>query len=102
MNLAILQKLHGKVITIEADSVLDLNAFQTFLSASSLANTTDSNSIEVDLEKTRQIRDSGLAMLQLLRKRTRWSCPIRFVNWDPVVHGRLAASRIGTQFQFTS
>jgi len=99
MNTTILQISYGNVVSIETDSVLDLGAFETILSASNLANSTVTSSIEVNLGKTLHIRDSGLAMLDLLRKRTKWSCPIRLVNWDPVIHGRLATSRIGTQFQ---
>ncbi len=101
MNLAILQLSNANVVTIKTDSVLDLGAFETFLSASNLANTPGTSSIDVDLGKTLHIRDSGLAMLQLLRNRTNWTCPIRLVNWDPIIHRRLAAIRIGTEFQLT-
>jgi len=90
---------NGKVITIETDVILDLSVFEAFLSASQLANTPDASSINVNLAKTLHIRDSGVAMLQLLRKLTRWTCPIRLVNWDPVIHHRLAAILIGTKFQ---
>ena len=100
MSTATMQGSEGKVVSIQTGCVLDLSAFETILSASDLANTPETSSIEVDLGKTLHIRDSGVAMLQLLRKLTRWTCPIRLVNLDPVVHYRITTSRIGTQFQF--
>jgi hypothetical protein len=100
MNMANLQDAKGNVVTIEMDCILDLTAFAAFLSASNQANTRETESIDVDLRKTLHIRDSGVAMLQLLRRLTRCTCPIRLVNWDPVVYYRLAACRVETQFDF--
>jgi hypothetical protein len=99
MNLAKQQVASENVIHIETDKVLDLGAFETFLVASKQANMSATRSIDVDLGKTVHIRDSGLAMLQMLRKQTKWGTPIRLVNWDPVIHRRLAAIPIGTDFQ---
>ena len=97
MSMATTEVSSGNVITIETGVVLDLRAFKAVLSASRLAETPDASAIDVNLAKTLHIRDSGVAMLQLLRKLTRCTCPIRFVNWDPVIHHRLRTILIGTK-----
>ena len=99
MSMATTNVASGNVITIETGIVLDLQAFKAVLSASRFAETSDATAIDVNLAKTLHIRDSGVAMLLLLRKLTRWTCPVRLINWDPVIHHRLTTILIGTKIQ---
>ena len=104
MKLATKHTPVGAVITIEIDENLDLTSNGVFVDASRLAEHAGVGSIEVDLAKTRTMRDSGLAMLLMLNKltdRNRNRNPIRLVNCSPQIRSRLAASSLATQFRIT-
>jgi anti-anti-sigma regulatory factor len=100
MKLAAIQTSIGRVIAIETDEDLDLRSHGVFVDACKLADDPHLKAIEVNLGRTRNIRDSGLAMLMMLRESTsRVSNRIRLVNCSPEIRSRLAASSIATQFQ---
>jgi anti-anti-sigma regulatory factor len=102
MKLATKHTPIGKVISIETDENLDLTSNGVFVDASRLAEHADVRSIEVDLGKTRTMRDSGLAMLLMLSKLTdRNRNPIRLVNCRPEIRRRLTASSVAAQFQIS-
>ncbi|MGB7930821.1 MAG: hypothetical protein WCH04_01115 [Gammaproteobacteria bacterium] len=89
----------GRVITIEVDEVLDLQSHGIFVDACKLAEHHDQNTIDVNLRNTRNIRDSGLAMLLMLREITGCeSDSIRLVNFSPEIRGQLITSKVGKQF----
>lgn len=100
MKLATIHTSVGRVVTIETDEDLDLRSHGVFVHACTLAEHPELKAIEVNLGKTRNIRDSGLAMLLMLRERTGWDGNrIRLVNCSPGIRSRLAASSLGEQFQ---
>ena len=100
MKIAILHTSIGMVISIETDKNLDLTSNGVFVHASRLAKHGNVKSIEVNLGKTRPIRDSGLAMLLMLRELTEAQRNrIRLVNCSPDIRDVLTASRVGVQFQ---
>jgi anti-anti-sigma regulatory factor len=100
MKLATIHTSIGRVITIETDEDLDLRSHGVFVHACRLAEEPNLRAIEVNLGKTRKIRDSGLAMLLMLRERMgREANGIRLINCSPEIRSRLAASSVGTQFQ---
>lgn len=102
MKLATIHTPVGKVIIIETDETLDLTSNGVFLDASRLAEHPDISSIEVDLAKTLTIRDSGLAMLLMLRKLTDSNRNrIRLVNCGSLIRSRLATINMARQFQIT-
>ena len=70
MNVFVEKTESGDVILISADERLDLFAYQSFGEAANLAiNNPGPSAIVVDLGKTRQIFDSGKAMLLTLHQR---------------------------------
>ena len=90
------------MITIETEESLDVTSHGVFVNASRLAKRTDVTSIEVDLGKTRIVRDSGLAMLLMLSDLTdRSRNPIKLINCSPVIRNRLTATSVATRFQIT-
>ena len=102
MKLATKHTPVGAVITIEIDENLDLTSHGVFSDASRLAGHADVRSIEVDLGKTRTVRDSGLAMLLMLSKLTDHNRnPIRLINCRPEISNRLTASGEATRFRIT-
>jgi anti-anti-sigma regulatory factor len=100
MKLSSMYTLLGRVVTIEADEDLDLRSHGTFLYACRLAQDADLWAIEVNLRKTRTVRDSGLAMLLMLRRRIGpEGNRIRLVNSNPDIRSRLLSSGVGAKFQ---
>ncbi|MEZ5541002.1 MAG: hypothetical protein R3F42_03050 [Pseudomonadota bacterium] len=61
----------GRTLRIWANESLDLQQHDTFSKAAIVASYTLINDIEIDLQNTRIIRDSGLALLLMLRRKTR-------------------------------
>lgn len=89
------------VFTIEIDERLDLRFHRAFTYACELAEDTGAQTIEVDLAHTRQVNDSGLAMLLMLYRRA--GLPqgqIRLLNCRPEVRSRLHESGLGGHFAF--
>jgi hypothetical protein len=88
------------VIRIEADERLDLSIHSVFVHACKLAEYPNLLGIEVNLGKTMQILDSGLAMLLMLRERVgHFGNRIKLFNCSPEIKKRLAESRVMTEFQ---
>ena len=102
MKLSTIHTSHGRVISIETDEHLDLRAEGVFRHACQLAEDPDLGAIEVNLEKTRRIRGSGVAMLNMLRERTSLEKnPIRLVNCSPEIRRQLLTCNVGRQFHVT-
>ncbi len=100
MKLATIHTSIGRGITIETSEDLDLRSHSVFIHACNLAKHLDLKAIEVDLRKTQTIRDSGLAMLLMMRKRIEWeSDSIKLVNCSPEIRSQLSSSNVGTHFQ---
>jgi hypothetical protein len=92
----------SKVIAIEIHERLDLSVHGRFVQACRLAALPGSDAIELDVGRTRDILDSGLAMLLMLHRcagplRNR----IRLVNCSPEMRSRLQAHKMDTHFQLT-
>lgn len=100
MKLADVKTSDGRVILIEADERLDLSAHSVFVQACKLAEYPNLLTIIVNLGKTRDILDSGLAMLLMLRDRAgHISKRIKLFNCTPEIRNRLLESRVMTEFQ---
>jgi hypothetical protein len=100
MKLAAVNTSDGRVIRIEADERLDLSVHGVFVHACKLAEYPNLRAIEVNLGKTRHIRDSGLAMLLMLREGAgHFDKTIKLFNCSPEIRNRLQESRVLTGFQ---
>ena len=100
MKLSTSNSSTGRVISIEADSQLDLTAHAVFVDACRLAEHPEHNTIDVDLRRTHKIRASGVAMLLMLRELTGWEAPrIRLRNSDPDIRKQLMKSIVSQQLQ---
>ena len=83
----------GKTLQIRADKTLDCKIHSVFSDAALVARTPWINQIEIDLRKTRLIRDSGLSMLSMLRNKSGLQRrQIRLVNCRPEIRTRLIQS----------
>lgn len=72
------------IITIKVGTNLDLRLHDLFMTAIRHAQGSIRNRIVVDLENTRRIFDSGLALLVQLNMRSwRKSCKVNIINCDP-------------------
>jgi anti-anti-sigma regulatory factor len=92
----------GRVITIDVDENLDLSLHSLFVRACELAAASDSDAIEVNVANIRHVRDSGLAMLMMLRDRARRRGDrVKLVNCGPELRRRLLAGRIGANFSLS-
>ena len=99
MKLAAINSSEGRVILIETDQRLDLSVHGVFVQACRLAEYPDLRGIEVNLGKTRQILDSGLAMLLMLRDRVgHFARYIKLYNCSPEIRNRLLESRAMINF----
>lgn len=100
MKLADLSTSDGRVIIIETDERLDLCAHGVFAQACKLAEYPDLQAILVNLGKTMQILDSGLAMLLMLRDHASHlgQC-LKLFNCSPEIRNRLLKSRVMTAVQ---
>jgi ABC-type transporter Mla MlaB component len=100
MKLAAVNTTDGRVIRIEADEHLDLSVHGVFVHACKLAEYPNLRAIEVNLGRTRHIRDSGLAMLLMLREGAgHFGKNIKLFNCSPEIRNRLQESRVLTGFQ---
>ena len=99
MKLADMSTSDGKVIIIETDERLDLCAHGVFVQACKLAECPNMQAILVNLGKTRQILDSGLAMLLMLRDHVgHLGQYIKLFNCSPEIRNRLLESPVMTEF----
>jgi anti-anti-sigma regulatory factor len=100
MKLADVETSDGRVILIEADERLDLSAHSVFVQACKLADHPNLLVIMVNLARTRDILDSGLAMLLMLHDRAgHISKRIKLFNCAPEIRNRLLESPVMTGFQ---
>ena len=100
MKLADVKTSDGRVILIEADERLDLSAHSMFVQACKLAEHPNLLVIMVNLGRTRDILDSGLVMLLMLRDRAgHISKRIKLFNCAPEIRNRLLESPVMTGFQ---
>ncbi len=100
MKLAAVNTPDGRVILIETDERLDLCAHGVFVQACELAEYPDLRAILVNLVKTRDILDSGLAMLLMMRDRVGYFGQyIKLINCSPEIRNRLLECRVMTEFQ---
>ncbi|MDX1697740.1 MAG: hypothetical protein R3308_05600 [Thiohalobacterales bacterium] len=84
---------NGKTLLIRADRTLDCKIHSLFSDAALVARYPWINRIEIDLRKTRIIRDSGLSMLSMLRNKSGMQKrQIRLVNCRPEIRIRLIES----------
>lgn len=90
---------NGRTIRICADENLDWRIFKIFDRAAAQASCGKIKSIEVDFQKTRIIRDSGLNMLLMLVKLSGLSSnQIVLVNCRPEIQERLYETRFSGRF----
>ena len=83
----------GKTLLIRADKTLDCKTHSVFSEAALVASYPWINDIEIDLRKTTLIRDSGLSMLSMLRKKSGLQRRhIKLVNCRPEIRSRLIQS----------
>lgn len=91
------------IIVIYTDETLDLSSYFTFSEAAEMARKSAlPASIFVDMDKTRQLFDSGRAMLQTLHQMAGGLItPIYLTNVDPVIKNQLALERMPTTMILT-
>jgi anti-anti-sigma regulatory factor len=95
MHITIIDTGKGKTIRIQVDERMDCSIHSVFCQAGKLASHPQTESIEIDLGKTRFIQDSGLAMLLMLRKQSnRLKDRIELINCHPDIRARLFESRL--------
>jgi len=100
MKLSVRETTTGEIFTIETGEALDLRSCSVFLRACKLAEQSDPSVVEVNLGNTRVIRDSGLAMLLMLRDRIdRTGGCVKLLNCRPEIQTRLAGRPISAGFQ---
>lgn len=88
-------------ISIRAGESLDLSACDVVTRVCNLAKHPHIRFVVIDLENTKHIRDSGLAILILLRQRARKLVrQITIVNCRSEVKSRIFASSLTTAFRF--
>jgi hypothetical protein len=99
MELTTVLKGDGRVIAIDVDENLDLSVHSLFVQACELAADPGSDTIEVNVGRTLNVRDSGLAMLLMLR-----DCAghlgqrVKLVNCSPELRSSLLARRMDGHF----
>lgn len=90
----------GRTLRIWASESLDLQQHETFTKAALVASYTLINDIEIDLQNTRIIRDSGLALLMMLRRKTRrQDRRIRLINCPEELRTRFFSNALAGDFQ---
>ena len=78
------------IVTIYAGKLLDFSIAGQVFRTCDLAKKPMTKIILIDLAKTYQIMDSGLAMLNILDKRTKHQVQvINLINYNPMIKGYL-------------
>jgi len=100
MKVSLVSSVAGDVVLIHADDRLDLMAYNDFSEAAALvAENPDSEAIVVDLGETRELFDSGRAMLLTLRERAgRLKNRIYLTNAIPEVKRKLSQGKFPVLF----
>lgn len=89
-------------IRIQVGEHMDCRVHSVFCQASELARYPQTENIEIDLGKTRHIRDSGLGMLLMLyRLSARLKDRIEVVNCQPEIRTRLSDSMLADYVHIT-
>lgn len=89
-----------RTLKIWACENLDLRLHSAFTNAALVAGYSLVDDIEIDLAHTRTIRDSGLALLMMLRRKSGRQCErIRLVNCPAELQARLSRDNLVGQFQ---
>jgi anti-anti-sigma regulatory factor len=101
MQLVTADNGNSDTINIRTGESLDFSTCGMVTHVCNLAKHPQIRYVVIDLGNTKHIRDSGLAMLILLRQRIRklvWQ--ITIVNCKPELKNRLSVSSLTTAFQF--
>ena len=92
---------NGDTINIRMGKSLDLRALGMVTRVCNLVKYPQVRYVVIDLRNTRHIRDSGLAMLILLRQRIgKMVRHITIVNCRPELKNRLSVGSLTTALQF--
>jgi ABC-type transporter Mla MlaB component len=90
----------GRTLRIWVSDCLDLQLHGVFTKAALVASYILINDIEIDLQNTREIRDSGLALLLMLaRKSGLQHGSIKLVNCPRELRSRLLQNNLNGHFQ---
>jgi anti-anti-sigma regulatory factor len=93
--------VNADTINIRTGKSLDLRALSMVTRVCNLVKHPQIRYVVIDLKNTRHIRDSGLAMLMLLRQRIgKMVRHITIVNCRPELKERLSVRSLTTAFQF--
>jgi hypothetical protein len=99
MELKTVTTADGRVIAIQVDENLDLTVHSLFAQACELVADPNPGAIEVNVGRTLNVRDSGLAMLLMLKRcASHLDQPIKLVNCSPELRNSLLARRMDGQF----
>ena len=92
---------NGRTVKIRTDEQLDAKILDVVSQAVILANSPWIDKIEIDLRKTRVIRDSGLSLLSRLCEKSGLSRNhIGLVNCRPEIRPRLIRSKLSCYLHF--
>jgi anti-anti-sigma factor len=99
MGLTTIRTSQGNVIKVDVDENLDVSVHSLFVQACEAAAGSGAAEIAVNMRKARHVRDSGLAMLLMLRERAgRLGDTVRLVNCSPAFKRQLLAHRLDAHF----
>ena len=100
MEISVSELGNDRVITIRVDEQLDCSAHSEFIRACRLAEMSKPGEVVIDLNRTRRIADSGLAMLIMLRHRLgKVRNRILLVNCRPELRKVLSLIHFPTQLR---
>ena len=90
----------GRTLRIWASENLDIRSHEDFSNAAMVANYRLIDRIEIDLKNTRIIRDSGLALLLMLSRKTGLRKEhFRLLNCSEDLQARLSSNNLACHFQ---
>jgi ABC-type transporter Mla MlaB component len=90
----------GRTLKIWASENLDIRLHKDFSNAAIVANYRLIDDIEIDLKNTRIVRDSGLALLLMLSRKTGLQKDhIRLLNCPADLEARLSSNSLAGHFQ---
>lgn len=100
MQIKTIVNCNGRAIKIRADEHLDWNIHSVMCQALVLTSSPWIINIEIDLRKTRVIRDSGLSLLSMLCEKSGLARNhIDLVNCRPEIRSRLMKSKLTSYLQ---
>lgn len=98
MQISTIANGSGRTLRIRTNENLDLQQHGIFSKAAIVADYTLIDDIEIDLENTRIIRDSGLALLLMLSRKSKSGC-IRILNCPKDLQKLLSMNNSAGYFQ---